>query len=67
MAYHFNKNVNPRRPIDKRDPCPLGWDTVIEDARDRSAQFWGYIPGHLRPYIEWERRELERKRLADAP
>jgi hypothetical protein len=60
MGYLFDSSVSPRRPLDPQDPCPLGWDTVIEDARDRSAQFWGNTPPHLLPYIEWEKRELKR-------
>lgn len=64
MAYHFSSGVNPKRPRDKRDPCPPGWETAIEDAHDRSKQFWGYSPSHLKAYIEWERREIQR--LSDA-
>lgn len=66
MAYRFCSGVNPRKPLDKSDPCPPGWDTVIEDARDRSSQFWGYKPKHLAPYIDWEARELKRKGKVNA-
>lgn len=62
MAYRFSAGIDPTSPMSKNDPCPAGWDTAIEDARDRSAQFWGHVPAHLRPYVEWERRELMRKR-----
>jgi hypothetical protein len=58
VAYRFQTGIDPLHPRDLRDQCPSGWDTVIEDARDRSAQFWGCTPAHLAPYIEWERREL---------
>jgi hypothetical protein len=67
MPYHFAPGVDPRKLCDPKDSCPPGWDTVIEDAQDRSKQFNGYRPIHLVPYIEWEERELERIKKAACP
>jgi hypothetical protein len=62
MGYKFDPGIDPRAPLDPRDPCPPGWDTVAEDARDSAMRSRGFEPRDRRPFAEWEERERRRLR-----
>ena len=59
MGYKFDPCIDPRAPLDPEDPCPPGW-AAAEDACDGSMRSRGFVPPRLRPYAEWEERELKR-------
>jgi hypothetical protein len=59
VGYKFDPYIDPRAPLDPSDPCPPGW-AAADYASDRSMRSQGFEPPHLRPYAEWEERELKR-------
>lgn len=59
LGFVFKASINPKKPLDPRDPAPEGWDTGI-DTHDYRKALFGYRTPLFHDCCEWQERELAR-------
>jgi hypothetical protein len=61
--HQFEKPADPRRPLDPKDPPPIGWDQM--EAKDYRSRLFGSGNSLINSLDGWEKRELARHRKRD--